>query len=524
VTPGAASRSVGRRRESTEETGMSTGTNGQSTLRTPRVAIIGAGMSGIGMAAKLKAAGIESFHLYEMADDLGGTWRANTYPGLSCDVASRYYSYTFAPNPEWSSVYPAGDEIWAYLDRVAAELSLRDRISFGAEVDEAVWTGSAWRLRTKNGEEGEYDFIVSAAGGLVRTAKPDIPGLADFGGASFHSAEWDHSVKLDGQRVAVIGTGSTGVQITRALAGRVAKYELYQRTPQWILPLPNRRYTRVSRAIWRHVPGLQRASYKTWQLFMERTFGRATIQPGLQRRWISAGCRAHVRRVRDPELRARFTPADLPMCKRMIMATNFYPQFERPNVHLVDTPIDHVRERGIVTADGVLHELDVIVLATGFDAHAFLRPVELVGLDGVRLSEAWSDEPRAYKTVALPGFPNFLMLIGPHSPFGNQSLFTISETQADFAMQCIALWRQGRVDAMAPNQEATDRYNEALRAAMPSTIWTSGCKSWYIGKDGLPHAWPWTPERHREMLAAPDLSEWELQPGPAAEAVAGLGA
>jgi cation diffusion facilitator CzcD-associated flavoprotein CzcO len=488
--------------------------------RSPSVAIIGAGMSGIGMAAKLKAAGIESFHLYEKAEDLGGTWRANTYPGLSCDVPSRYYSYTFAPNPTWTSVYSPGGEIWSYLDRVATDLDLRSRISFNSEVAEAEWTDGHWRLRTKDGRQADCDFIISAAGGLVHPVKPDIPGLESFAGACFHSAEWDHSVGLEGRRIAVIGTGSTGVQITRALAPLAGKFELYQRTPQWIFPLPNRRYSRATRWLMRRFPQLNRHAYRFWQAFFERTFARAVIQPGFWRWAISAACRLHLRRVRDPELRRRLTPPDLPMCKRMVMATNFYPQFERATVELVDEGIDRVEARGILTKDGKLHELDVIVLATGFNAHAFLRPVELIGRDGVRLSEVWRDEPRAYRTVALPGFPNFLMLIGPHSPFGNQSLFTISETQADFAMQCIELWREGRVAAMAPNQEATDRYNEEMRAAMPNTIWTSGCDSWYIGKDGLPHAWPWTPERHREMLAAPQLEEWDVHPGPAKRTVA----
>jgi cation diffusion facilitator CzcD-associated flavoprotein CzcO len=185
-------------------------------------------------------------------------------------------------------------------------------------------------------------------------------------------------------------------------------------------------------------------------------------------------------------------------------------------VELVDTGIDHVCEQGIVTQDGRLHELDVIVLATGFDAHAFVRPTELIGPEGNRLSELWEEEPYAYRTVAVPGFPNVLMLIGPHSPFGNQSLFMISETQQDFVMRVIEMWRRGEIDAAAPTAGATARFNEELAAAMPSTIWTSGCQSWYIGKNGLPHAFPWVPERHREMLAGLEAGDWELQPGPVA--------
>ncbi len=256
-------------------------------------------------------------------------------------------------------------------------------------------------------------------------------------GATFHSAEWDHDVALDGKRIAVIGTGSTGMQITRALAPRASRFELYQRTPQWIFPLPNRRYSALTKRVYARFPKLNLLAYAGWQKAFEHTFGSATVKPGFWRRFISAGCRLHVRRIRDPELRRRFTPDDQPMCKRLVMGTGFYGLFERPNVDLVDQGIDHVEERGIVTRDGRLHELDVIVLATGFDAHAFVRPMELIGPDGLRLSEVWETEPFGYRSVALPGFPNVLMLIGPHSPFGNQSLFTISETPADFAMRVI---------------------------------------------------------------------------------------
>jgi cation diffusion facilitator CzcD-associated flavoprotein CzcO len=479
--------------------------------RTPNVAIIGAGMSGIGMAARLRMAGIESFRLYEKWDGVGGTWHANTYPGLNCDVPSRAYSYTFAPNPDWSHMYSPGREIWAYIDKVARDFDLYDRISLSTEVAEARWTAEGrWRLRTHDGDEEDYDFVITAAGGLVHTFKPDIPGLASFAGASFHSAEWDHSVPLEGRRIAVIGTGSTGMQITRALAPVAGHFELYQRTPQWVFPLPNHRYSRLSRWLHRRIPALNRFGYRGWQLAFENSFARATVSNGFWRWFIGTGCRLHLRRVKDRDVRRRLTPKDKPMCKRLVMGTKFYPLFDRPNVTLVDQPIDHVEARGIVTADGKLHELDVIVLATGFDAHKFVRPMELVGPGGLKLSELWEEEPFGYRTVALPGFPNVFTLIGPHSPFGNQSLFTISECQASYAMACIEMWRRGEIDSMAPSREATDRFNTEMRTAMPETVWATGCKSWYIGKDGLPHAWPWLPERHREMLATPRLEEWDI--------------
>lgn len=475
------------------------------------MAIVGAGMSGIGMAAKLRMAGIESFRVFEKANAIGGTWRANTYPGLSCDIPSRYYSYTFFPNPDWTHLYSPGAEIWAYLDRVARSFGLYDRISLSTGVEEARWLGDRWLVRTLTGSESEFDFIVTGAGGLVHPIKPPIPGLDSFAGAAFHSAEWDHSVPLRGQRIGVIGTGSTGMQLTRALAPIAGRFELYQRTPQWIVPVANRRYSRFTRWACRRFPALNRLGYRGWQLFIEQSLGRGTVRPGAARWLIQTACRLHLRTVRDPDLRRRLTPDYQPMCKRLLMGTGFYRQFRLPHVSLVDVGIERVEPEGIVTADGDLHELDVIVLATGFDAHAFLRPMELVGEGGVRLSELWEGEPFGYRTVALPGFPNLFTLIGPHSPFGNQSLFTISETQMEFALRFIEMWSRGEIDAVAPRRDAAEAFTASVQEAASDTIWASGCKSWYIGKDGRPHAWPWTPERHREMLAQPQLEEWELR-------------
>lgn len=482
-----------------------------TTKRTPRIAIIGAGMSGIGMAARLQRAGIESFHLYERHPEVGGTWHANTYPGLYCDVPSRNYQYTFAPNPDWSRLYSPGREIWAYIDQVARDHDVHRRISFNTEVTEATWKDGHWTVRTDTGEQADYDFIITATGGLVRPRRPDIKGLDTFEGAAFHSAEWDHSVELAGKRVAVIGTGSTGMQLTKALAPVAEKFELYQRTPQWILPTVNFRYSPLAKVLQRRFPFLRMPAYRFWQTFLEGTFGTAVIKPGWQRTLLSAMCRLHLLRVRDRDLRRRYTPDYKPMCKRLVMGSGFYGLFSRSNTDLVDTPIDHIEPRGIVTEDGELHELDVIVLATGFDAQLFVRPIELVGPEGNRLSELWADRPFGYRSVGLPGFPNVFMLIGPHSPFGNQSLFTISETQAAFALRCIEQWRRGEFDAMAPTHEATEQFNAELREAMPGTIWASGCTSWYIGADGQPSVWPWRASHHREILQQPEPGDWELQ-------------
>ena len=476
-----------------------------------RVVVVGAGMSGLCLGIKLKDAGFDDFTILEKASDVGGTWRENRYPGLSCDVPSRYYSYSFELNPEWSSWQSPGEEIWRYFQRVTDRYGLRPHIRFGAEVAGAEWDDGRWRVRTTAGDELEAEVLVSATGVLHHPRVPDLPGLDTFAGAAFHSARWDHDVPLDGARIGVIGSGSTGIQIVSELAGRAGRLVHFQRTPQWVLPLPNRRYMRATRALFRRSPRLTRLAHDSYQRIFEGFFGRATIRPGWQRTLIGALVRANLRSVRDPELRRKLTPAYEPMCKRLVMSGRFYKAVQQPNVEVVREGIERVEPAGVRTADGVLHELDVLVLATGFDAHAFMRPMDLVGEGGRRLSEEWRGEPHAYLTVALPGYPNFFMIQGPHSPFGNQSLVTVAETQAGYIVQWLRRLRSGEVRAVSPRPEPTDAYNDAMRAALPETIWVSGCSSWYIGKDGLPTLWPWTPEHHRTLLAEPRTEEFVLK-------------
>jgi cation diffusion facilitator CzcD-associated flavoprotein CzcO len=275
--------------------------------------------------------------------------------------------------------------------------------------------------------------------------------------------------------------------------------------------LRNANYSELSRSLFKRFGSLNRLSYRVWRGFLEHGFGKAVIAPGWQRNIISAMCRANLRFViKDPQLREKLTPDHQPMCRRLIMSSRFYPAMQEPAVELVTDAIERIVPEGVMTADGRVHEADVLVLATGFDPQAFMRPMELVGEGGVTIGEAWADGPVAYRTVAMPGFPNFFMLMGPHSPFGNQSLVLVAETQADYVVWWIEQLRAGRAVAGSPTAEATDRYNAEMKEAMPNTVWMTGCKSWYLGKDGLPQLWPWTPAAHREMLAAPVFEEFAL--------------
>ena len=468
-------------------------------------------MSGICMGIQLQDAGIESYTIFEQASEVGGTWRDNTYPGLTCDIPSRYYTYSFRPNPAWTHLLPPGPEIQAYFRQVAEERGIRPHIRFGTEVISARHEEGQWWISSAAGEEC-FDVLITATGVLRVPRYPDIRGLESFAGPAFHSSRWDHSLSLPDKRIGLIGTGSTGVQMTAELGGKVSELKIFQRTAQWIYPMPNLRYSPLTRAVLRRWPSLNGLSYRFWGWYVRQMVGRAPIRPCWQRRLVQAQCRWNLRlSVRDPSLRRKLTPKDQPMCKRLVLAGHYYRAVQQPNVEVVTEGIDHIEPNGVVTTDGVLHELDILVLATGFDARAYVRPLKIIGEDGVSLDEVWADGPHAYRSVAVPGFPNLFMLMGPHSPIGNQSLIPVAEDQAKYALWWVKQIRDGRVVSAAPTVEATRKYNASMKADMPQTIWVTGCSSWYLGKDGLPELFPWTPERHRELLRKPELADFDVR-------------
>jgi cation diffusion facilitator CzcD-associated flavoprotein CzcO len=480
--------------------------------RNPHVAIVGAGMSGIYMAVLLQKAGFE-FTILEKASDIGGTWRDNTYPGLVIDAPSRWYTYPFELNPEWTHFLAPGAEIFRYFDHVVSKYGLRRHIRFNTEVVNARFENNRWRLDTQDGEEVVADFVITATGVLHHPRYPTIKGLDSFSGPMFHSSRYDHSIPMADKRVAVIGTGSTGVQLVGALAYQVRHLKHFQRTPQWIMPLPNKKFSRFNRWIMRHSPTLNAKAHGFWRFVIGGMFSRALVEDGLQRKAISTACRLHLRTVRDPELRRSLTPNYLPMCKRMVMGTGFYAAVQRDNVEVITGDvIDHIEPAGIVTRDGTLHEVDVIVLATGFDGQAYIRPIKVTGLDGVTLDEIWGEVPKAYNTIALPNIPNFFMLQGPNNPLANQPLIDSATAQTGYVMQWLEMYRDGKFDLVSPTPEAAERFYEEIRSAFPGeTIWTSGCTSWYIGSDGVPSVWPWRTAAYDELLRTPVIEDFDLQ-------------
>ena len=390
-----------------------------SAERPLRFAIIGAGMSGILSAIKLREAGFDDFTIYEKADRLGGTWRENSYPGLACDVPSHLYSYSFEPNPEWSHRFSPGGEIQAYFEGVARRHGVSPRIRFGAEVTRGEFSGGRWQLETKDGRRDEADVVIAATGVLHHPNLPSIDGLDRFGGALFHSARWDHAVRLEGRRVGIVGTGSTAVQITSAIVDRVAKLSLFQRTAQWIMPQANPAYSEAERAEFRRHPEL------VDQLHADLAKLFAAFSNGLvdanspQMRAIEDTCRANLEQsVRDPVLREKLRPDYRAACKRLVMSPDFYRAIQQPNAEVVTEGIERVDAEGVRTRDGRLHELDVLVLATGFRVDRFMRPMQVIGRDGLLLDTVWAQRPSAYLSISIPGFPNLFMLNGPQRSGG----------------------------------------------------------------------------------------------------------
>jgi cation diffusion facilitator CzcD-associated flavoprotein CzcO len=476
-----------------------------------RIAIIGAGMSGILAAIKLRESGYDDVVLYEKAERLGGTWRENTYPGIGCDVPSHLYSYTFEPNPDWSHHYSPGEEIQGYFEAVARKHGIDRRIRFAEEVTRCEWRDGRWQIDTSRGRRDVADAVIAATGVLHHPNVPELPGMDSFAGACFHSARWDHSVPLDGRRVGVIGTGSTAVQITSALVPRVARFSLFQRTAQWVMAQENPAYTAAEQAAFRADPASLVTTRQVMSGLFLDTFANSVIDassPGMK--MIEENCLRNLETVTDLELREKLRPDYRAACKRLVISPDFYEKIQRFNAELVTSPIERIEPEGVRTKDGAMHGLDVLVLATGFRPDRFIRPTTVIGQDGRDLDAFWQRHPTAYLSVAIPGFPNFFMLNGPNGPVGNFSLILVAEHQTAYILQLIDLLRDGRASAVAPRGDVTAAFDAERVAAAKSSIWSTGCRSWYLDDRGIPMSWPWTFARFAEEMSRPKLEAFEL--------------
>ncbi len=487
------------------------------------VAIVGSGFGGLGMAIRMKQEGFRDFVILERANDVGGVWRDNSYPGCACDVQSHLYSFSFAPNPGWSRSFSPQPEIHAYLRDCADRFGIRPSIRFNHTVHEARWDDvqQRWRIETS---QGTYtaDVFIPAVGGLSAPSIPALPGLERFQGKVMHSARWDHGYPLDGRRVAVIGTGASAIQFVPAIQPKVGRLALFQRTPPWIMPRRDRPVRPREKALYKALPAVQRLVRDTVYLgrevtvlpfMMPRTLGR--IPELMARRHLRA-------QVADPALRAKLTPTYAIGCKRILLSNEWYPALAQPNVDVVTDRIAEIRPHAVVTADGVEHPADAIVFGTGFHVTDMPFVERLRGRGGTVLGDLWRARGmQALRGTTVAGFPNLFLLVGPNTGLGHNSIVFMIESQVRYALDALAKADAAGAATFEPREDAQRAFNERVQERMQGTVWTSGgCASWYLDAHGRNTTlWPGASWRFRRETRAFDPGEYVLSPPVSAPAL-----
>ena len=464
-----------------------------------QLAIIGSGFGGLGAGVMALEHGFESFVILERSRAVGGTWRDNTYPGCACDIPSHLYSFSFAQNPEWSRSYPAQPEIEEYLERVTDHYSLRSRLRFNFDVDVLEWIDaeSCWLITSKSGDVVRASAVISATGPLSQPSIPDIPGLATFGGEVFHSAKWRHDVPLEGKRVAVIGTGASAIQLVPAIADEVERLTVFQRTPPWVLPRDDRPTPTWRRRLYRALPFLQRLH--RWRIYLRQEFlsiaflGNGSVANGMTQRIIDETKAQIDASFPDPNVAAALLPTFKPGCKRLLISNDWYPALAKPNVALVANSIERIDESGIMTADGTHHPVDVIVMATGFAVTDFPSPLRIRGRSGSELADHWKDGASTDFGLTVSGFPNLWFLAGPGTGLGHNSIVFMIEVQLQHIARALEHMRTNHVASLDLRPEVEAASYAELQRRVASTVWASGCSSWYVTDDGrVDTIWPGT--------------------------------
>jgi len=469
-----------------------------------KVAILGAGAGGLGLAIRLTKAGERDFVLFEASDGVGGTWRSNAYPGAACDVPSHLYSYSFALKADWTRTYATQPEILAYFEECADRFGVRTHLRTRTPITAARWNApeECWDLRAADGQAFQASVLVSALGTFNAPAVPDFDGMASFAGPIFHSARWDHDQSLGGRRVAVVGTGASAAQIVPEVAKVAERVTLFQRTPSWILPRADKPFSEEEKVRFaRHRWAARRHRWDIYRAF-ERTI---TFRHGdAMADQLKAMALSHLEyRITDEALRAKLTPTHPFGCKRTLVSSDFYKTVVRPEVDLVTEPITRFDPAGIVTGDGHLHEVDAVVLATGFRATEYLHGLEVVGTGGRRLADDWTEVPHAYLGLTVSGYPNFFMLYGPNTNQGGNSIIFILEAQAAYVVRALRSMRRRRRPVIDVKRGVMDGYNERLAEALRGTVWDTGCQSYFKNAQGkiatqlpYPSLWYWRRTRH----------------------------
>jgi cation diffusion facilitator CzcD-associated flavoprotein CzcO len=469
----------------------------------PSIAIVGAGFGGISAAVLLRRAGYTDATIFERGERVGGVWNFNSYPGIACDVPSHLYEFSFAPNPDWTRRYSPGHEIQAYLERVARDEGVLDRVRLNTEVTAARYDEerSRWVLETSAGPH-EADVLITACGQLSIPTIPPIPGVDDFAGPSFHTARWRHDVDLKGKRVAIIGTGCSTIQVAPSIQPDVAQLDIYQRSPGWTIPKMDHEYPEWAKKLFRRVPAVQWLDRMATFAFMDVGAAAMTSQ-----RWMIAPFRAAGRRqiekaIDDPVLRAKVTPTDEIGCKRIMLTDHWYPTLTQPNVELITDRVERITSEGVEISGGIVRPADVLIFGTGFESHAFVAPMEITGRESRTLEQAWAGVPKAYLGMTVPGFPNMFLLYGPNTNGGTGSVIYTVEAASHHVIAALRELESRRARTIELRQEAADAFDRELREALKGTVWHTGCTSWYVDEDGNdPNQWPWMWSTYRRRTA-----------------------
>ena len=482
------------------------------------VAIVGSGFSGLGMAIRLKQQGNHDFVVLERDDEVGGTWNANTYPGCACDIPSHLYSFSFAPNPDWSQTYSPQPEIRDYLQGCADRFGIRPHVRLRTTVTNAVWSEDEgrWEIETDGGDISAR-VLISAMGPLTEPSVPDIPGLDDFEGETWHSARWNHDFDLEGKRVASIGTGASAIQYVPQIQPAVEKLHVFQRTAPWIAPHGNRPIRDWERRLYRTIPAAQRLVRGGVYTMREAMVLVLAKQPRGMKLLERVAREHREKQVKDPDLLPKVTPDYSMGCKRILPSNRWYPALQKDNVELVTGPVREVRPNSVVGPDGVEREVDAIVFGTGFQVTEMPAAELVVGRDGRALSEVWSGSPKAHRGATVPGFPNLFLLLGPNTGLGHSSMVYMVESQIAYVLDALRTMDERHAAVAEVQPETLESWNAAIDDRMEGTIWSTGCVSWYQDATGRNGAiWPdWT-WRFRKEIATFDEDGYELRtPKPA---------
>ncbi|ARU88146.1 alpha/beta hydrolase fold domain-containing protein [Pseudomonas sp. M30-35] len=480
-----------------------------------RVIIIGTGFAGLGLAIQLQKAGIDRFLLLEKAEDVGGTWRDNSYPGAACDVPSHLYSFSFEPKLDWTRKFAPQAEIHSYMQHCADKYQLRPHIRFNSEVASATYEAehSQWRVTLVSGEQFVAPILVSACGQLNQPAYPSIPGRDSFAGEAFHSARWRHDIDLTGKRIAVIGTGASAIQFVPQIQVNAAHLTLFQRSAAYVISKPDRAYRPWELAVMRRFGWLQKIDRGLKYIQHESRALAFVSFPLLLKAGRFSFKRALARGISDKQLRSQLEP-DYPIgCKRILISNDYYPALSQANVSVVSQRIKQISNDAVITEDGVAHPCDVLIYGTGFMATDFLSPMAITGLEGLDLNQVWREGAEAYKGISVSGFPNLFLLYGPNTNLGHNSIIYMLESQFRYVLGCIEALDRYSLTALDVKPDVQRQFNNKIQRAIHHTVWAQGCTSWYQTASGKhTNNWPGYTFNYRRITRAPELQDYQTIP------------